>query len=123
MTQLENDKLYVIGGLVDHNSKKGLCHQLAVENGVQHARLPIGEYVEMNRRKVLSILHVFEIVGRVAQNEPWSEVIIDVLPSRSEARLKNQSSEDESSDDEEHVRLETSTNVQIKEENVSKLSQ
>lgn len=117
LTQPENDKLYVIGGLVDHNSKKGLCHQLAEKEGVQHARLPLGEYVEMNRRKVLSILHVFEIVGGVAQNKPWSEVIMEVLPPRTEARLKNHSSDDEdSSDEEDNERLETNTNVQIKEE-------
>lgn len=124
LTQPEHDKLYVIGGLVDHNSKKGLCHELAVKNGVQHARLPLGEYIEMNRRKVLSILHVFEIVGRVAQNKPWAEVLMDVLPPRSEARLKNHSSDDEeSSNEEENDALETNKNVQIKEENVGTMSQ
>lgn len=44
--------MYVIGGLVDHNSHKGLCYEQAVKNGYRHARLPIDEFVEMKTRKV-----------------------------------------------------------------------
>lgn len=91
----EDGTLYVIGGLVDHNSRKGMCHNLAVEKGIRTARLPLGEYIEMNRRKVLSILHVFEIVGGVAQNRPWQEVIMEVLPSRNQAKLKQHGSDEE----------------------------
>ncbi|KOB77747.1 RNA (Guanine-9-)-methyltransferase domain-containing protein 2 [Operophtera brumata] len=37
----EENTLYVIGGLVDHNQHKGLCHQIAVEQGIRHAQLPL----------------------------------------------------------------------------------
>lgn len=101
----EDNTLYVIGGLVDHNHNKGLCHKLAVEKGVRHARLPLGEFVQMNRRKVLSILHVFQILGGVAQNRPWEEVLMEVLPPRNHAKLKITSSDDDSSseDDQDHT--------------------
>ncbi|EGD74642.1 hypothetical protein PTSG_06007 [Salpingoeca rosetta] len=40
---LEEDHVYIIGGLVDHNSCKGLTHRLAQEKGIAHGRLPIDE--------------------------------------------------------------------------------
>ncbi|KAK6015213.1 hypothetical protein OSTOST_19365 [Ostertagia ostertagi] len=46
LTKLDDTKVYVIGGLVDHNSQKGLCFEQAVKNRYDHARLPIDEFVE-----------------------------------------------------------------------------
>ena len=40
---LKPDTAYVIGGLVDHNHHKGLCHQEATKLGLKTARLPIDE--------------------------------------------------------------------------------
>ncbi len=36
---------------------QGLCHRLAEERGLSHAQLPIGEYIEMKSRKVLTVNH------------------------------------------------------------------
>ena len=81
--QFEDGKLYVIGGLVDHNNHKGLCHRLAVEKGLSHARLPLEEHVEMKTRKVLTIDHVFQIIANVAsEGIDWREAILKVLPAR-----------------------------------------
>ena len=79
---------YIIGGLVDHNQHKGLCHRLATEKGVNHARLPIQEVgVEMKTRQVLTIDHVFRIISLVAsEGKSWKEALIETLPERKGAK-------------------------------------
>ena len=79
---------YVIGGLVDHNNHKGLCHRLATEKGVNHARLPIQEAgVEMKTRQVLTIDHVFQIISLVAsEGKSWKDALMETLPERKGAK-------------------------------------
>lgn len=55
--ELESGKTYVLGGIVDKNRYKKLCYNIAHEAGIQTARLPLGEYLEMQTRKVLTINH------------------------------------------------------------------
>ncbi|XP_046550020.1 LOW QUALITY PROTEIN: tRNA methyltransferase 10 homolog A-like [Haliotis rubra] len=92
LQELEDDKVYIIGGLVDHNHHKGLCHQLAVDREVSHAQLPITEYVEMKTRKVLTINHVFEILLRYTETKDWKKAFFQVLPQRK--GLKEKEKED-----------------------------
>lgn len=54
---LEPGFVYVIGGLVDHNHHKGLCHDRAIKSELKTARLPLSENVEMKTREVLSTFH------------------------------------------------------------------
>lgn len=53
--RLDPQKVYVIGGIVDHNRLKGLCHQLATHAGIATARLPIPEYLVNDRRTVITV--------------------------------------------------------------------
>ena len=86
ITHLEHDCLYVIGGLVDHNSHKGLCHKLAVQAGVRHGRLPLDKFLQMKARKVLTVDHVFEILLKVSEGKTWQEAFLQVLPERKNAQ-------------------------------------
>lgn len=36
---------------------QGLCHQIAQDKGISHGQLPIGEFLEMKTRKILTIDH------------------------------------------------------------------
>ncbi|XP_034111276.1 tRNA methyltransferase 10 homolog A [Drosophila albomicans] len=79
---------YVIGGLVDHNHFKGLCHQRATTEGLSTARLPLSEHVDMKTRSVLSTFHVFELLTRVAAGQDWTQAILETIPQRKGAKAK-----------------------------------
>ncbi|ESO84248.1 hypothetical protein LOTGIDRAFT_211230 [Lottia gigantea] len=99
LSTIEDDKVYIIGGFVDHNHYKGYCYELAEKKGLQHAQLPIGQYIDMKARKVLTINHVFEILLRYTECKNWQEAFYAVLPQRKGAIYKN-TSEDQSSSNE-----------------------
>ncbi|GAA5834923.1 hypothetical protein JCM3766R1_002040 [Sporobolomyces carnicolor] len=63
LTAIEPDHTYILGGIVDRNRYKFLCLNKAKELGIQHAQLPIGQYLpEMATRKVLTVNQVYEIM-------------------------------------------------------------
>ncbi|XP_035671091.1 tRNA methyltransferase 10 homolog A-like [Branchiostoma floridae] len=82
LSTLEPGKVYIIGGLVDHNSHKGLCYQRACEAGVGHAQLPIAQFVKIQSRKVLAVNHVFEIMLAYLELQDWQEAFLRVIPPR-----------------------------------------
>ncbi|XP_022081262.1 tRNA methyltransferase 10 homolog A-like [Acanthaster planci] len=88
LTELQTDKVYVIGGLVDHNHYKGHCFALAQENGWSHAQLPISDYIMLRDRKVLAINHVYEILLAFIKTKDWKEAFLKVLPQRKVAAVK-----------------------------------
>ncbi|XP_010601776.1 tRNA methyltransferase 10 homolog A isoform X2 [Fukomys damarensis] len=57
LQELDESKAYVIGGLVDHNHHKGFTYKQASDYGIDHAQLPLGNFVKMNSRKVLAVNH------------------------------------------------------------------
>lgn len=82
LTELDETKAYVIGGLVDHNHHKGITFERAKELGIQHAQLPLTSFVKMNSRKVLAVNHVFEIILAYMEKRDWQEAFFTVLPQR-----------------------------------------
>lgn len=98
--ELEEDKAYIIGGLVDHNRNKGLCHRLAEEQGIRHARLPIGNCLVMKTRQVLTIDQVFAILLRASRGQPWTEALLEVIPQRKGARARLPEEEQEEGEEE-----------------------
>ncbi|XP_075540659.1 tRNA methyltransferase 10 homolog A-like isoform X2 [Dermacentor variabilis] len=95
--ELEESKAYIIGGLVDHNRSKGLCHRLAEEQGVEHARLPIGNCLIMKTRKVLTIDQVFTILLNKTQGMSWTDALLAAIPQRKGAKALDQESGSSSS--------------------------
>lgn len=82
LEHLDDEKIYIIGGLVDHNHHKGICYELALSNGISHAQLPIGNFMELKSRKVLAINHVFDILIKFTETGNWKEAFNTVIPLR-----------------------------------------
>ncbi|KAK7428732.1 tRNA (guanine(9)-N(1))-methyltransferase [Neonectria magnoliae] len=90
LERLEPNTSYVIGGLVDKNREKGLCYKRARAMGIRTARLPIGEYMEMQSRSVLATNHVVEIMLKWLQYENWGDAFLSVIPKRKGGQLRRQ---------------------------------
>ena len=72
----------MIGGLVDHNHHKGLCYDMALEKGLGHAQLPIGDFMKLTTRMVLTVNQVFEIIIFYTQSKDWGDAFNKVMPQR-----------------------------------------
>lgn len=88
LTELKPFCTYIIGGLVDKNREKGICHKRAMQRGVKTARLPIGEFMEMQSRKVLATNHVNEIMLKWLECGDWGEAFMKAIPKRKGGKLK-----------------------------------
>jgi hypothetical protein len=83
LRELLPSNVYAIGAFVDHNHKRGMTFERAQSLGMQHARLPIDEHVDMKTRKVLSHYHVFKILSDVAScGKSWARSLCDNIPTR-----------------------------------------
>lgn len=83
LDQLDDNKVYIIGGIVDRNRHKGMSAKNAIKLGIQTAKLPIDEHPQLLLTKVLTCNHVFEILLKYQQNKNnWKEALQDVVPRR-----------------------------------------
>ncbi|KAF2679103.1 hypothetical protein K458DRAFT_422535 [Lentithecium fluviatile CBS 122367] len=89
LERLKPNSTYIIGGLVDKNRHKGLCYKRATGRGIKTAKLPIGEFLQMQSRKVLVTNHVLEIMLKWLELGDWGKAFMDVLPKRKGGALKN----------------------------------
>ncbi|KAK0611490.1 guanine-1-methyltransferase-domain-containing protein, partial [Immersiella caudata] len=88
LKRLEPNTTYVIGGLVDRNREKGLCYNRAKDYKVRTAKLPIGEYMKMQDRFVLTTNQVVEIMVKWLGCGDWAKAFLDVIPKRKGGTLK-----------------------------------
>lgn len=88
LTELKPYSTYIIGGLVDRNRHKGICYKRAMDRGVKTAKLPIGDYMQMNSRFVLATNHVSEIMLRWLELGNWGKAFLRVIPKRKGGTLK-----------------------------------
>ncbi|KKA26170.1 hypothetical protein TD95_003599 [Thielaviopsis punctulata] len=92
--RLEPGTSYVIGGIVDKNREKGLCYKIAREHKVRTAKLPIGEYMVMQSRQVLTTNQVVEIMLKWLELGDWGKAFLSVIPKRKGGRLKGDETEE-----------------------------
>ncbi len=95
LDRLEPYTSYVIGGIVDKNREKGLCYRRAQERGVRTAKLPIGEYMVMASRQVLTTNQVVEIMLSWLETGDWATAFTNVIPKRKGGHLRAEGEEEE----------------------------
>ncbi|KAK4166591.1 guanine-1-methyltransferase-domain-containing protein [Cladorrhinum sp. PSN259] len=104
LERLEANTSYIIGGIVDRNREKGLCYKRALEHKVRHAKLPIGDFMRMQSRFVLTTNQVIEIMAKWLQCGDWAQAFLEVIPKRKGGVLKGEegeNQEDENPEEEE----------------------
>ncbi|KAF9897415.1 tRNA (guanine(9)-N(1))-methyltransferase, partial [Lobosporangium transversale] len=82
ITQLEENTCYVLGGIVDKNRYPNLCQNKAEKLGIETAQLPIGDYIQMSSRRILTVNQVFEILLQFIECNDWKEAFLKVIPQR-----------------------------------------
>lgn len=117
--RLEPNKTYVVGGLVDKNREKGLCHRRATQLGIRTARLPIGDFMVMQSRQVLATNHVVEIMLKWLEYEDWGEAFLSVIPKRKGGILKGDANAEGEDQQEEEVDDDEGAADQEEEQKVS----
>lgn len=104
--ELKPYSTYIVGGLVDKNRYKGICHKRATERGIKTAKLPIGEFLQMNSRSVLATNHVNEIMLQWLACGDWGEAFMKVIPKRKGGQLKGTGEEDDEENEAENAAVE-----------------
>jgi tRNA (Guanine-1)-methyltransferase. len=79
---------YIIGGLVDKNRHKAICYKSALEAGVKTAKLPIGDYIQMSSRAVMTTNHVVDIMLAWLECGDWGEAFMKIMPQRKGGKLR-----------------------------------
>ncbi|KAG5518652.1 hypothetical protein PMAC_002621 [Pneumocystis sp. 'macacae'] len=82
INELDKNKIYIIGGIVDKNRYKNLCLNKAKSQNIWTARLPIENYIKMISRKVLTINQVLEIMHQWIDIKDWEKAFLNVIPPR-----------------------------------------
>ena len=103
LEDLDDSKVYVVGGIVDRNRLKRATLDRANRLGVATARLPIDEHLRLgDATRVLTVNTVFELL--LKYREPgrprdWKKALLEVLPHRKDAKALENDDDDEGGDD------------------------
>lgn len=76
-------RIFIIGGLVDHNRHKNLSYNRALERGIKTAKIPISQHIKLSQRHTLCTVSVFEILLKVlGEGKSWPEALVTSIPKR-----------------------------------------
>jgi tRNA (guanine9-N1)-methyltransferase len=95
LEDFDEKTVYIIGGFVDHNHHKSHCYKMALEKKISHGRLPIGKFMHMKTRPVLTVNQVFEIVCKYVECRDWKKAFVNALPKRKGAQTKEEGDDDD----------------------------
>ena len=82
LTDLDIDKHYIVGAMVDHNRLKNITVDKAKRLGMGVAALPISKYIRLSSRRVLTVNQVYEILIQFIKHKDWEKAFFSVIPQR-----------------------------------------
>lgn len=91
---LDSEKVYIIGGLVDHNRLKFASLIKAEGQQIQTGRLPIEAHCEMQTSRVLAVNHILHILLDFWEGRDWAKTFMAVIPGRKKALLREEHKEE-----------------------------
>ncbi|KAI9506526.1 guanine-1-methyltransferase-domain-containing protein [Coemansia spiralis] len=80
--ELDASKFYIIGGIVDKNRYPRLTLDKAESQGISHGQLPIGKYVRMSTRKIMTVNQIFEMLIKFLEVSDWEQAFLEAIPQR-----------------------------------------
>lgn len=95
LEELDDSKIYIIGGIVDRNRLRNAAFDRAKALNIPTRRLPITEHLKsLQATKVLTCNHVFDLILKVRDYKgDWQKALLEVLPSRKDAKANADDSE------------------------------
>jgi len=82
ITQLDDQKIYIIGGIVDRNRHKNVTLDKAKEQGIATARLPVHQHVQLSASAVLTVNQVVDILLAYRELKDWKAALVRAIPER-----------------------------------------
>jgi tRNA (guanine9-N1)-methyltransferase len=103
LLELDPQKVYVIGGIVDRSVRKGLTLGKAERHGLAAVRLPVLEYAKhlnldgpsASNRPVLNVSDVVVALVEFARTGDWVHALRAAVPARKQRGGSDSSSQDE----------------------------
>ncbi len=100
LNRIHNDNIYILGGIADRSVEKFMTLNRANNLGIQHARLPIKEYIPSGLQKyALNIETVVKIIldlssyqqnnDQINHHQIWNDILYKHIPSRYINRRSN----------------------------------
>jgi len=78
----EPEKVYIIGGIVDHNRLKGSTRAKADEQRIASGRLPLEDHMEFgSKSRVLTVNHVLNIILEHQRSLDWRVALEACIPA------------------------------------------
>jgi len=94
---IEDDKVYVIGGLVDDTVQSRVSLQYTESVGLTARKLPIPLYMEKadggTFKQILTVNQVFDILLKFQETKSWPEALVAGVPKRTGFVLKQEHKE------------------------------
>lgn len=88
LSELDDSKTYVLGGIVDRNRLKQATINRANTLQVATARLPIDEHLKMESTRVLTVNTVFALLLQYREyNGDWQKALLNVVPRRKDPHV------------------------------------